>query len=78
MSVIGILGLVAALGFGIYWGLPTRYDQSVEEIDERLGKEGEHAKTRRHTTFLNLLQRKTQKGSDRRLTRSRGRRPFRY
>jgi hypothetical protein len=78
MSVFGILGLVAALLFGIYWGLPTRYEQTVEEIDQRLGEEGEHARVRRRTTVLNLLQRKMQKGSDRRFARGRGRRPFRY
>lgn len=76
MTVLAVLGLFAAFAFGLYWGLPMRYDQSKDEIDERLGEEGEHRKTKRHTTFLNLLQRKVQRGSDRR--RRRERRPFRY
>lgn len=78
LSILAILGMVAALGFGIYWGLPMRYEQRLDEIDERLGKDGEHQKAKRHMTFLNLLQRNVQKGSDRRLSRRRGRRPFRY
>lgn len=78
MTILGILGMVAALGFGIYWGLPMRYNQSLDDIDERLGKDGEHQKAKRHMTFLNLLQRKIQKGSDRRMSSRRGRRPFRY
>lgn len=78
LSILAILGMVAALGFGIYWGLPMRYEQRLDEIDERLGKDGEHQKVKRHMTFLNLLQRNVQKGSDRRLSRRRGRRPFRY
>lgn len=76
MSVLAILGMIAALAFGIYWGLPPRYDPSVEEIEKKLGEEGEHAKVKRHTTFLNLMQRKVQRGSDRRRSSRRTRRPF--
>jgi hypothetical protein len=78
MTLLGILGMVAALAFGIYWGMPVRYNQRPEEIEERLEKDGRHQKVKRHTTFLNLLQRKVQKGSDRRRTAHRSRRPFQY
>ena len=77
MTILGAIGLIAALAFGIYWGLPTRYDQSYEEIDERLTQEGQHQKVKRRMTFLNLLQRKAEKGSDRRRSKGRSRTPFR-
>lgn len=78
MTILGILGGIAALLFGIYWGMPVRYDQSIDDIDERLGEEGRHRKAKRHMTFLNLLQRKTERGSHRRRSARRERTPFRY
>lgn len=78
MTIIGAIGLIAALAFGIYWGLPTRYEQPFEEIDERLMEEGDHQKVKRRTTFLSLLQRKAERGSERRRSRGRTRTPFRY
>jgi len=75
MTFITILGMVAALGFGIYWGLPPRYEASQEEIDKKLGEKGEHATVRRHFTPMALLQRKVERGSDRRRSR-RTRKPF--
>jgi hypothetical protein len=78
MTILAIVGMVFALALGIYWGLPLRYQPSLEEIDKRLEEDGEHAKVKRHMTFLNLLQRKTEKGSDRRRNASRTRRPFQY
>lgn len=78
MTVLGIIGMILALALGIYWGLPRRYDPSIEEIDKKLEEDGKHAKAKRHMTFLNLLQRKVQKGSDRRRGRGRSRRPFQY
>jgi hypothetical protein len=76
MSWIAIGGLVAALGFGVYLGLPRRFDQSLEDIDRRLDERGEHAQVKRKTTFIGLMQRRLAKGSDRRRAASR-RRPFR-
>jgi hypothetical protein len=69
------LSLVGALIWGIWLGLPKRYDQSLEEIDRRLSESGAHRKAKRHMTFLNLLQRKTEKGTDRRFRSERH--PFR-
>ncbi len=76
MTILGIIGMLAALGFGIYWGLPPRYQPSPEELERKLGESGEHAKVRRHTTFFNLMQRKVERGSDRRRGSRRSRRPF--
>lgn len=78
MTFLGILGMVAALAFGIYWGMPLRYTPPADEIDKRLEEDGEHQKVKRHMTFLNLLQRRVQKGSDRRRAKGRTRRPFQY
>ena len=72
--LIGI-SFLAALGGGIWLGLPRRYDQPLEEIDRRLDEEGEHQQVKRHRTVFNLLQRKMEKGSHSR--RRQGRRPFR-
>ncbi len=74
MTILAILGMIAALGFGIYWGMPLRWEQPLEEIEQRLGEGGEHQRVKRHMTFLNLFQRKMSKGSSRRMQRTR--RPF--
>lgn len=76
MSWIAIGGLVAALGLGVYLGLPRRFDQSLEDIDRRLQEEGEHARVKRKTTIIGLMQRKLSRGSERRRAAAR-RRPFR-
>ncbi len=71
--------MVAAFGLGIYLGLPRRQELSIDEIQRKLGEDGEHAKATRHMTFFNLLQRKVEKGSERRRRQSsdrRERRPF--
>jgi hypothetical protein len=76
MSFLAILGMFAALAFGIYWGLPTRYQPDMAEIDEALADESrERHRVERKATFLSLLQRNMMRGSDRRRGR-RGRRPF--
>ncbi len=69
------LGLVAALAVGIWIGRPRPFNQSPQEIEDLLSKSGSRKKATRHVTFLNLLQRKMEKGSDRRRKPS-GRRPF--
>lgn len=75
MSWLIALSFVVALGFGVWLGMPRRYDQSLEDIDRRLDEEGEHQKVRRHRTVLNLLQPKMEKGSHTR--RRDSRKPFR-
>jgi hypothetical protein len=78
MSVaLYVISGIVALAFGVYLGLPGRYDQSVDEIDERLDQEGEHAKAERKNTVITILQRKVQPGSDRRRSASR-RKPFHF
>ncbi len=75
MLWLQILGLVAALAVGLWVGRPRSFKQSSLEIDELLEKRGEHRKAKRHITFINLLQRKVERGSHRRQKPS-GRRPF--
>jgi hypothetical protein len=76
MTLLSVLGMVAALLFGIYLGLPARYQPDAEEIEEALSDpDRERKKARRHMTFLGLLQRTHASGSQRRMSR-RGRRPF--
>lgn len=70
-----IIGALAALGFGLYLGMARDYRQSIDEIDELLGKETKRKSARKHFTFLNLLQKKAEKGSDRRRRGAR-RKPF--
>lgn len=63
MSWVVILSFVAALALGIWIGRPRPYNQTLEEIDERLDEEGQHARVKRHRTVLNLLQRKSERAS---------------
>jgi hypothetical protein len=74
MSVFVGLSLILALAFGIWLGMPRRYDQPLDDIERRLGKDGEHERVKRHMTFLNLMQKRVEKGSNRRQRSSR--RPF--
>lgn len=73
--MIGI-SLVAAFLWGIWLGLPRRFDQPLDDIDQRLGEGGDHKTVRRYPTFLNLLQKTTQKGSERRQRARRTKKPF--
>ncbi len=76
MTWLIALSFVAALGLGIWLGLPRRYDQPLDEIERRLEEEGQHQQVKRHRTVLGLLQRKLEPGSrSRRRYQSRG--PFR-
>ncbi|MEX0936184.1 MAG: hypothetical protein WD013_04700 [Gemmatimonadota bacterium] len=75
MAVFIVLSFVAALGFGFWLGLPRRYEQPLEEIDERLEEEGQHGRVKRHRTVFNLMQKKIEKGS--RSRRRQARTPFR-
>lgn len=76
MSVLMIVSMVAALLFGIYMGLPKRFEQTPDEIDKLLDKDGEHAKVDRKETVISILQKRAEKGSDRRRTRKR--KPFQF
>ena len=69
------LSFAIALAFGIWLGLPRRYDQPLDEIDQRLEEGGEHQQVKRHRTVFGLLQTKLEKGSHSR--RRRSRKPFR-
>jgi hypothetical protein len=78
MTLLAILGMVAALAFGIYWGMPTRYQPDLDEIDEALvDPERERQTVRRRTTLVTLLQRTMVRGSHRRRGRS-SRRAFQF
>ena len=74
MLLLKILGGVLALGLGVLLGLSHGTGPSVEEVEERMGKNLPRARATRHFTFLGLLQRKQERGSHRRRERSRG--PF--
>jgi len=66
--MIWLLGLsfVVAVGVGIWFGLPGKYDQSLDEIDERLNEPGKkHSTVKRRLTFINLMK-KEERGSKRR------------
>lgn len=76
MSWLVGLSLVGAFLWGIWLGLPRRFEQPLDEIDQRLVESGEHKTVRRHPTFLNLLQKTVQRGSDRRQRARRTRKPF--
>jgi len=76
MTLLSVLGMAAALLFGVYLGLPGRYQPDSEEIEEALSDpHRERKRARRHMTFFGLLQRTHTSGSQRRMSR-RGRRPF--
>jgi hypothetical protein len=69
--------LVAALLLGIWLGMPRRYDQSLQDIEERMSEGGEHQTVQRHFTFLNNLKRTTVERASQKRRRSSGRSPFR-
>jgi len=71
-----VLGGVFALGLGVFLGLPGRFEQSIEDIDQRLDQDREHAKVNRKETVLTVLQKRSERASDRRRAAS-ARRPFR-
>ncbi len=78
MTLLAILGMIAALAFGIYWGMPTRYHPDLDEIDEALvDPDRERHRVRRRTTIVTLLQRNMTRGSHRRRGGA-SRRAFRF
>lgn len=75
MTFLVVLSFAVALAVGIWLGLPRRYEQRLDEIDERLEAGGKHQTVKRHRTVVTLLQTKLERGSHRR--RRRSGRPFR-
>lgn len=74
MGWLVALSMVAALGIGLWLGRPRRFEQPLDEIEQRLEEERDHETVERRTTPISFIQRQLRKGSDRR----RGRRdPFR-
>ena len=74
MLLLKILGGVLALGLGIFLGLSWGTGPTVEEVEERMGKNLPRAQATRHFTILGLLQKKQERASHRRRQRTRG--PF--
>lgn len=75
ITLLKILGGILALLYGIYLGLGRGYESSPEEIDKALGEKRSRKKVRRHFTFLNMISKIREKGSDAR-RRSQRRKPF--
>lgn len=73
-----VVGGVLALGFGIWLGLPGRYQQTPEEIEKLMAEGGRRRrKTKRVFTPLAWLQRKVNVRTERGARRTgRGRRGF--
>lgn len=72
MLILKILAAVAALGLGIWLGLPGRYEARYDEIDRSLASPyGKSRRAKRHFTPLAWLQRnvKVSTGRPRRSTR---------
>lgn len=58
MLMVKILVALAALGLGIWLGLPGRYEQTVEEIERNMDEGRRHSrKVKRHFTPLAWIQR---------------------
>jgi hypothetical protein len=71
MSLLAILGMLGALGFGIFLGMPARYEADFDEIEEALSDPNrEPRRVKRHTTPFALLQRGLTRGSHRRRGRA--------
>ena len=66
MLLLKILGGVAALGLGIWLGLPGRYDQSQRDIERAMDEGGgKSKKVKRHFTPLAYFQRKAERSNRR-------------
>lgn len=74
MLLLKILGGLLALILGIFLGLSWGSGPSVEEVEERMGKNLPRAQAKRHFTIIGLMQKKQERGSHRRRRRTRG--PF--
>jgi hypothetical protein len=58
MLVLKILIGLAAVGLGIWLGLPGKYDQTLEDIERNMELGRERQKVQRHFTPLAWIQRK--------------------
>lgn len=58
MLALKIVIALAAVGVGIWLGLPGRYEQSLEEVERNMVIGGRTRKVKRHFTPLAWLQRK--------------------
>ena len=74
MLLLKILGGILALAIGIFLGLSRGSGPSVEEVEERMGKNLPRARATRHFMYIGLMQKKQERGSHRRRRRSSG--PF--
>lgn len=57
MLALKIIIALAAVGVGVWLGLPGRYDQSLDEIERNMIIGGQTRKVKRHFTPLAWLQR---------------------
>jgi hypothetical protein len=74
MLLLKILGGILALLIGVLLGLAPGKGPSVDEVNERMGKNLPRARVKRHFTIIGLMQKKQERGSHRRRRRTRG--PF--
>jgi len=58
MLVLKIVVAVAAVGLGVWLGLPGRYDQSLEDLERNMEMGRDTQRVQRHFTPLAWLQRK--------------------
>lgn len=57
--LLKIVGAIAALLVGIWWGRAGTYDRPLEEVDLALGRGDPRNYTKRHFTPLDLLRNKS-------------------
>lgn len=73
MLILKILAGLAAVGLGIWLGLPGRYEARYDEIDRSLASPyGKSRRTKRHFTPLAWLQRNVKVSRGRPPKRTRG------
>jgi len=76
--VLMVLGALAALGFGVWLGMPGRYTQSVEDIEKVMEAGGaRRRKTKRVFTPIAWMQRHVDARGSRDLRKGRGGSGFR-
>ena len=77
-SILMVLGALAALGFGVWVGMPGRYTQTSEDIGQIMDSgRGKRRKTKRHFTPLAWMQRSIEVRGSRDLRKGRGGSGFR-
>lgn len=58
MLLLKILGALLAVAFGVWLGLPGRYERDEDELAEKLGEGGSTARAKRHFTPMAYFARK--------------------